>query len=222
MSAQISTSMLGMYLQAQLANSLIREFSAKSHIYTSGQDDCNIYVIGDGIVKVQRIFGNGKSCILSIYSTGDIFGESSILQAHRNETAVAMSTVQVYTLPYDHFMKVLAADGLVDEWIRYTAAVLQEQRDAIALFAVADSQQRLAAVLLMLASKIGIRNGASTLIPCRLTQEELAQMVGTTRSRIGVFLKAFERAGLLRISHQSNLILDKLLLRDYLDRHLII
>lgn len=220
MSVQTSASMLGIYLQRQLAvDTPAREFTAKSYIYTSGQHDGNLYLIEDGLVKVQRIFKNGKACIISVYSKGDIFGESSILQAHRNEAAITMSRVRLHAMPYGHFIKILDVEGLADEWIRYTAAALQDQRDIIALFAMADSQKRLAAVLLMLASKAGVSHGTSTLIPCRFSQEELAQMVGTTRSRVGVFLKRFQECGLLHFTPRSRLVLDEPLLRDYLDSH---
>jgi hypothetical protein len=82
----------------------------------------------------------------------------------------------------------------------------------------AESEYRLAAVVLQLGRKLGTRHGELLLIGERITQEELAGMVGTTRSRIGFFLKRFRAAGLVRRPKHGFLIVHEGRLMDYLNR----
>jgi CRP/FNR family cyclic AMP-dependent transcriptional regulator len=187
-----------------------------SYIYTPGQRDTNLYVVEDGLVKIQTVSESGKSCILGIRTVGDVFGESGILQDERREAAIALTRVRLRAVPGRRFLQVLTADGLVAEWARYTAARLQEQQETITLLVTVDSRQRLAAVLLMLAAKVGIEQGGRTVIAGRFTHEDLSQMVGTTRSRIGLFLKHFQHDGLVRLSRDSHLVVDEPRLRAYL------
>ena len=81
--------------------------------------------------------------------------------------------------------------GVREEFVRYLAQRLVEQQRLITHFVTDDSEHRLAAVLLYLARKIGQQEGEWLVIDARITQEEFAAMVGTTRSRVGLFLNRF-------------------------------
>lgn len=192
------------------------ERPASSYIYTIGQRDTSIYVIEDGLVKLQTVSGGGKYCILGIYAERDIFGESGIVQDERTEAAVALTPVRLRVLACSQFIKLISAEGLAGDWARYMVARLQEHRDIITLHVTAGSQQRLAAILLMLAARLGAERGGCTVIPGRFTHEDLSQMVGTTRSRIGLFLKHFRHDRLVWLTCDSHLVIDEPRLRNYL------
>lgn len=192
------------------------EWPAKSYIYTFGQPDTHLYIIEEGLVKIQTVSESGKACILGIHTNGDIFGESVMLYKERGEAAIALTPVRLRAVACGHFLDIISANGLINEWTCYTAARLQEQQDTITLHVTVDSQQRLAAVLLMLAAKLGVEQGGLTVIAGRFTHEDLSQIVGTTRSRIGLFLKQFQRDGLVRCSRDSCLVIDEPQLRYYL------
>lgn len=95
--------------------------------------------------------------------------------------------------------------------------VLCEQQRTIASLLLKDSEHRLAAVLLQLSRKLGKRRGPGVQLQERITQEDLSGMVGTTRSRVGYFLRRFHNAGLVERLPGSFLMLYEQRLATYLD-----
>ncbi|MFI7417865.1 Crp/Fnr family transcriptional regulator [Nonomuraea sp. NPDC049684] len=190
----------------------------RANIYNCGQRDSNIYVIESGQIKTQMYARCGKECLLSIFTAGDIFGESSLLGAERNETATAMRTTWVRRIPAARFRAAMAENELMDGFIDYLALRLREQQEVIATMVTMDSEQRLASVLLRLSRKIGKRRAPNVrAIEERITQEELSGMVGTTRSRVGFFLKRFKDAGLVLPTSDPFLVVDEERLAEYVD-----
>ncbi|MGN9788235.1 Crp/Fnr family transcriptional regulator [Nonomuraea sp. ZG12] len=190
----------------------------RSNIYNCGQRDSNIYVIESGQIKTQMYARCGKECLLSIFTAGDIFGESSLLGDERNETATAMRTTWVRRIPAARFRAAMTESELMDGFIDYLALRLQEQQEVIATMVTMDSEQRLASVLLRLSRKIGKRRAPHvSAIEERITQEELSGMVGTTRSRVGFFLKRFKDAGLVLPTSDPFLVVNEERLAEYVD-----
>ena len=102
------------------------------------------------------------------------------------------------------------------DWVRRLAKLLAERERRISHLATLDSERRLAFVLLDLSVKMGVRAGPMTRVDCPITQQELADMVGTTRSRIGYFLGRFRARGLIAPKHQGCILVLQSALRDYL------
>jgi CRP-like cAMP-binding protein len=100
--------------------------------------------------------------------------------------------------------------------MQFLAGKLVEQQQIVSQFVTADSEGRLAATLLRLARKIGKPHNGRLVIDEKITQEELAEIVGTTRSRIGFFLKRFRTAGLIEKSAQASLSIDEVRLDEYI------
>jgi CRP/FNR family cyclic AMP-dependent transcriptional regulator len=109
-------------------------------------------------------------------------------------------------------MALLDNAGVREECVRYLAQRLLEQQQLITHFVTVGSEQRFAAILLHLARKIGrqaVNNGHLLVINACITQEEFAAMVGTTRSRIGLFLSHFIELGAVRRRDRGVLIVDE-------------
>ena len=192
------------------------EVSVKSYIYTLGCSDSHLYIVDSGLVKTLTCTASGKSCILGVHARGDVFGDSCLLEGGRREAAVALTEACVLRVPKTEFTRSVADRGLVADWLVYQAGRMQEQHEAITLLVTTDSELRLAATILMLVEKLGMRRDGRTVITGRLTHEDLGQIVGTTRSRIGLFLKRFEESGLVLPSRDSHLVIDEPRLRAYL------
>ncbi|MFC4534152.1 Crp/Fnr family transcriptional regulator [Sphaerisporangium dianthi] len=185
-------------------------YAKRAHIYNCGEQDQNIYLVESGQVKTQTYARCGKECLLSIYTSGDIFGESALLGAERSETATVMRTSWVRKIPAHGFRAAMADRRLLNGFIDHLAERLTEQQQVITTMVTMDSEQRLAAVLLRLSRKLGKqRSGHMLAIEERITQEELSGMVGTTRSRVGFFLKRFKDAGLVLPSEAFLLVNEK-------------
>ncbi|WP_411140538.1 Crp/Fnr family transcriptional regulator [Streptomyces sp. x-80] len=161
-------------------------------LYTYGAKDRSIYVVAAGGVKTLGIASNGKTCFLDIHLPGDLLGESCLVHEERTESVVAMtSPTLLHRFPREHFLQALTNQSLHEQFMQHLALNLCEQQKRISQLVTMDSKQCLAETLLKLSRRAGVRKGEVVYIKCRVTQGELAEMVGTTRSRVGYFLKQF-------------------------------
>ncbi|MEO3808319.1 Crp/Fnr family transcriptional regulator [Sphaerisporangium sp. B11E5] len=193
-------------------------YPKRTHIYNCGDHDANLYLVESGQVKTQAYARCGKECLLSIYTAGDIFGESSLLGSERTETATVMRTSWVRRIPAAGFRAAMADQRVLDGFIDHLARRLTEQQQVITTMVTMDSEQRLAAVLLRLSRKLGKKRADHLLaIEDRITQEELSGMVGTTRSRVGYFLKRFKDAGLVLPVSGPFLLINEKRLTEYVN-----
>jgi CRP/FNR family transcriptional regulator, cyclic AMP receptor protein len=193
-------------------------YPKRTNIYNCGEADGNIYLVESGQIKTQMYTRCGKECVLSIFVAGDIFGESSLLGAERLETATVMRTSWVRRIPASRFRAAMVDSTLMDGFINYLTLRLGEQQRVIATMVTMDSEQRLAAVLLRLSRKLGKRKTHNLIaIEDRITQEELSGMVGTTRSRVGYFLKRFKAAGMVLPATEPFLLVNEERLAEYVD-----
>ncbi|GAA2495461.1 hypothetical protein GCM10010406_34600 [Streptomyces thermolineatus] len=188
----------------------------REHVYNLGQPDTHIYLVESGQVKTLTHTRDGKQCLLSIHGPGDVFGESGVLAADRTETAQAM---QVSALIQVRVAQIVndCDPPLREALIGHMANRLLEQQQVIANLVTMDSEHRLAALLVSLGKKVGKRRDKTALICDRITQEELAEMVGTTRSRVGYFLKRFSVAGMVHRTEDAHLCIHIAELTDYLE-----
>jgi CRP-like cAMP-binding protein len=155
--------------------------------------------------------------MLAIHSSGDIFGELRLSGlAGRLETATAMEDTILRRVPCARFLERLASDSLLEGFIKYMAVRVADQQEVIANLATVDSEQRLGKTLLQIARKLGKKDPRSMRIELRISHEELASMVGTTRPRISVFMQRFRNLGLIEMTIEHHLIIKEKRLADFL------
>ncbi|MEX5635162.1 Crp/Fnr family transcriptional regulator [Parafrankia sp. FMc2] len=180
-------------------------------IYTEGESGEDLFFVEAGRVKVARSSICGKGCLLDLYVPGEIFGESCLSSPLRTETATAMMSSSLYRIPRRRFLVTMGEGRIpLEDWLRYLTARLTDQKRLITLMVTKESEQRLAAILWRLARRLGKPdplNPLSIRIPQMITHQELAEMVGTTRSRIGYFLKHFRDLGLIH-TEAPHLVID--------------
>nr|WP_239085967.1 Crp/Fnr family transcriptional regulator [Streptomyces parvus] len=173
------------------------EVARREVVYGCLDRDRSIYLIERGQVKAIVPSREGKECLLDIYSAGDVFGELCLVGDTRTEMVSAMTPVALKRMPAGQVVAAMGDADLRDEMVRHMAGRLFERQQLIAGLVTEDSEYRLAAVLLHLGRKLGRREAHLLQIQEKITQEELSAMVGTTRSRVGYFLKRFRNAGLV-------------------------
>lgn len=189
-----------------------------THLYNCGDREDDLYLVLAGHIKTIRYSRDGKECLLSIHGPGDVLGEFGPLPGGRTETATAMNRAVLRRIPAARFRKALADEDLLEAFLAHVGERFTEHRQAITNLVTMDSERRLAALLLELAQKIGrVEDCGGVRISERITQEELSGMVGTTRSRVGYFLKGFCEAGMVRRTPESHLVVNRRSLSDYLD-----
>ena len=188
-----------------------------ANLYSLGDQDSVVYFIDSGQIKLVMLTPAGHECLLAILTAGDICGEGCLAGlGERQETATAMTAAVVRALPCTQFLALLSREGLLPGFIHYLAGRLADQQSTIANLLTVDSEQRLGKTLLRLARKLGKHDPRSIRIEQRITHEELAAMVGTTRPRISTFMRRFLELGLIEFSAERFLIIKEVKLSAYL------
>lgn len=172
-------------------------FERNEPIYTSGEQGKHLFLIEAGWVKRVSETSGGKVSINQVLAPGDLLGEDSLLGSTRRDSAIAMGSCSLAAIKFEDLLRVIRSNDLLAAWTEYLTFRIRQNDEIIRQFSTLQSEQRLAARLLSLSALSERPNGDTVHLPCRLTHEDLAALVGTTRSRIGVFLTRFERLGLV-------------------------
>lgn len=182
--------------------------------YEGGPGD-SLFIVRMGLVKLVSLSERGTETILHILRPDDVFGELLLFEGRRPFTAIAMTDVQADVLSRNHFLEVLSAcPGFAANYTRLlTRRLMQVEREFASLIQ-AWGYHRLAKELLHLAEDLGVDTGSGTRIALKLTHEDLANLIGTTRETVTILLHKFEELGLIRREGRT-LIVDRDRLRDY-------
>ena len=176
-----------------------------------------VYFIKSGQIKLIITSADGKECILAIHGAGDVFGEMCVSGLReRVETATAMKATTLKQMPCAQFFDRLNRDSLMRGFVSYLAVRIADQQQVIANLVTVDSEQRLGQTLLQLARTMGKKDPRSIRIELKITHEELSEMVGTTRSRISLFMQRFRNLGLIETNEDHFLVIKEHNLDAYL------
>jgi len=172
-------------------------FSKRQAIFAQGDPADAVFYIQTGQVKLTVVSKTGKEATIAILGDRDFFGESSIAgQAFRMSSATAMTDCAVLRIDKKAMMKALHREHeFSDLFVAYllTRNIRYEEDLVDQLFN--SSEKRLARILLLLAH-FGKDGVPETVVP-KISQETLAEMVGTTRSRVSFFMNRFRKLGFI-------------------------
>jgi CRP/FNR family transcriptional regulator, cyclic AMP receptor protein len=192
--------------RASLADARVR-VQAQESIYASGDEDESMYLIESGQVKLSMASAAGKDCLIAIYTKGEVFGESCFTGApKRFETATAMQPTVVRKMSRRDFLAEVERLKATEPLLRHLAARIADRQSAVFDLVTMRSERRLAKVLLDMAEKLGVRDGAYLRLDPKVSHEELSQMVGTTRPRITAFMQRFRALGLIESAGRAILV----------------
>ncbi|MGQ9896318.1 MAG: Crp/Fnr family transcriptional regulator [Acidobacteriota bacterium] len=170
-----------------------REYHRNETIYHLDDPADHIFYILSGSVKITRVSDDGKEKIISIHRAGEIFGELCFCEVddRRSDQAVAMEATRVLAIRVYDFLAMLRENpkALLD-MLSLFCKRLSEAQQQIETLAFDNTTRRLARVLLKSSSDSGLER-------LRLTHEELAQMVGTSREIITTIMNQFREEGLI-------------------------
>jgi CRP/FNR family cyclic AMP-dependent transcriptional regulator len=176
----------------------VKEFKRAEGIYAQGDAASSVMYLQSGGVKLTVINEVGKEAVVAILGPGDFFGEGCLAgQSVRMGTATAVTPTTVLVIEKSEMFKVLHAEhGLSDLFIKFMLARnIRIEEDLIdQLFN--SSEKRLARTLLLLA-RYGKEDQPQGVLP-KVSQEMLAEMIGTTRSRVNFFMNKFRKLGFIK------------------------
>lgn len=172
-------------------------YRAGDIIFRQGDAAEAVYYLQNGKIKISTMAESGKEAVIAILEPGDFFGEGCLIgQAQRTSAVTAMTDCAVLRMDKNEMTRELHSEAAFSEL--FIAYLLQRnsrvEEDFIdQLFN--SSEKRLARTLLLLAH-FG-KDGKHEPIVAKISQEMLADMVGTTRSRVSFFMNKFRRLGFI-------------------------
>lgn len=174
----------------------------KQRIYSQGEACDALFYIQRGKVKLTVVSKVGKEATIAILNEGEFFGEGGLAgQDRRIGSADAMEESELMRIEKHEMLRVLHRENKLSDmfvWylltrdIRYDADLVDQLFNS--------SEKRLARILLLLA-RFGKEGTPEKVIP-KISQETLAEMVGTTRSRVSFFMNRFRRLGFIKYNGQ--------------------
>ncbi len=170
-------------------------FPKKQTIFAQGDVADSVFYIQEGKVRLTVVSKIGKEATLGILSEGEFFGEGSLAgQAVRMGSATAMTDCELLRIDKKAMMEALHREHeFSDVFVAYLLARNIRYEEDLVDQLFNSSEKRLARVLLLLAH-FGKEGVPETVIP-KISQETLADMVGTTRSRVSFFMNRFRKLG---------------------------
>src|SRR5579884_4021899 len=203
--------------QNELARSTrMRQYQRGEVIFRKDDPGYTLYVIASGAVKISISSVDGDEIILAIFSAGQFFGEMALFDEQpRSADAEALETTEVLTVQREDLLRVLERRPrmaivqllkVLGERIRATDELLQDA-------AFLDIPARLAKRLLDLAEQHGERVPTGVRINLRLTQQDLASMIGARRENVNRALAYYQSRGWLAKSRGYFTIMNETALR---------
>jgi CRP/FNR family transcriptional regulator, cyclic AMP receptor protein len=174
------------------------EFQKRAAIFSQGGDGDSVFYIQKGRVRVAVVSKRGKEATLALLGPGDFIGEDCIgLGQKRVASAIALTHCSLLQISRKQMLRAVHSDTeFSDMFVAYLLARnIRMQEDLIdQLFN--SSEKRLARTLLLLAN-FGNKNGKPETVIPKISQETLAEMIGTTRSRVNFFMNRFRQLGFI-------------------------
>ncbi|HTS71164.1 MAG TPA: Crp/Fnr family transcriptional regulator [Terriglobia bacterium] len=193
------------FLKRVGAQKVTQEYLDRQAIYSQGDPANAIFHILNGNVKLVVTSPHGKHAVTAILGPGDVFGESCLVKRSlRLSTAMAIQFSTIARVNRTALVRMIRHDPtfarhLISRLLSRMVRVQEDFADRLFNF----SERRLARILLRL-THLDQRSRSDIVLP-RINQEHLAQMVGTTRSRVSHFLNEFRKLGLVDYQTRSGL-----------------
>jgi CRP-like cAMP-binding protein len=192
----------------------VAEFRGKETVFAQGDPAENVMYIQEGGVKLSVVNEGGKEAVVAILGPGDFFGEGCLAgQSICIATATAIAPTTVLVIEKGEMIRALHEEHTFsDRFIAHMLARNVRVEEDLVDQLFNSSEKRLARTLLLLA-RYGAQSQPQKVLP-KVSQEMLAEMIGTTRSRVNFFMNKFRKLGFIRYNgeiHVNNSLLSVVL-----------
>lgn len=174
-------------------------------LFRKGTEGTTLYIIVEGAIKIVLPSRMGSEVILAIFSEGDFFGEMALLDGRpRSADAVALGPCEVLALNRRDFLAFLKNNEEAIRSILYSLSMrLRKTDDLLEDTCFLNISGRFAKKLVELADTYGRREGDTILIDLRLSQKDMASMVGATRESINKEFRVLREKGLVSVTEST-------------------
>jgi len=177
-----------------------RTYAKKKSIFTQGDKADSVFYIQKGKVKLTVVSKTGREATIGMLTDGDFFGEGALAgRVVRMGSAAAMTDCEILQIDKKAMIDALHREhAFSDLFVAYLLARNIRYEEDLVDQLFNSSEKRLARVLLLLAH-FGKEGVPESVVP-KISQETLAEMVGTTRSRVSFFMNRFRKLGFVDYS----------------------
>ena len=187
-------------MQAILPGLTLGSYRPRQVIYLPGDRAQGVHFLSSGRIKISKVTRDGKELTLAYRSEGDFFGEPCLLDGGpREEMAEAMdssTTIEITREPLDNLLK---HDGSAS--YKFARALIARRKDLetrVEQLIFKDVGAKLAELLLNLGHEHGVSHERGTVVGLKITHQEMANLIGSTRETVSLTLSQFKRKGLIQ------------------------
>ncbi|MEZ4400407.1 MAG: Crp/Fnr family transcriptional regulator [Kofleriaceae bacterium] len=177
----------------------LREVRRREVVYLPGDAAKSLFFVCGGRVKVCKVTRDGKSLTLGYCGPSDMFGETCLVGVNaRTEMAEAVENALLAEIDRGDFERVLTTSAALGAAV--TRAVITRRHDLenkLEALVFRDVSAKLAEQLIKLADEYGVDDARGTLVAMKITHQELANLIGSTRETVSLTLSQFKRRQLI-------------------------
>jgi CRP/FNR family transcriptional regulator, cyclic AMP receptor protein len=175
----------------------ISTYRANQPVFSQGESADSVFYIQEGKVKMTVLSDQGKEAIVAILGTGDFCGEGCLAgQPRRMATAAAMEVSKIMRLEKTAMVRLLHDEPEFSEKFMSHLLARNVRVEADLVDQLFNSSEKRLARLLLILANFG-KEGKPEPVIAKINQETLAEMIGTTRSRVSFFMNKFRKMGLI-------------------------
>ena len=181
-----------------------RRHALKDLIFAPGDPDGQLYFLLEGTVRLYKIYGGHKEATVALLKDRGVFGELDLDEVSRQRCfAEALTGVRVAVVRKSVLVEAIKRDpALATKLLFSFSERLRQSDEAIESLLSREVSARLARLLLNLGERFGETTGSGTLINVRLTHQDLANMIVSTREAVSKVMSEFQRLGLIEVRNR--------------------
>ena len=173
----------------------LQEIRRRRVIFLPGDPGVSLFVVNGGRIKISRVTRDGKELTLAYRGPGEVFGELCLVDGGpREEMAEAMENALVTEIPRAEFEALL--DSEVSIGATFSRVLCQRRRELESKMedlVFKDVNAKLAELLIKLSNDYGVDDSRGTLLAVKITHQEMANLIGSTRETVSLTLSQFKR-----------------------------
>lgn len=189
----------------------LHEIKRRHVIYLPGDPGNAVFFTNGGRVKISKVTRDGKELTLDYRGPGDIFGELCLIEGGpREEMAEATDNALITEVERGLFERLVQREGIVG--YRLTKILAQRRREVenkIENLVFKDVNAKLAELLLRLGTEYGVEDSRGTLVALKITHQEMANLIGSTRETVSLTLSQFKKNGLIQTDGRKVILSDR-------------
>jgi CRP/FNR family transcriptional regulator, global nitrogen regulator len=188
-----------------------RRYRARDTIFTPGDPDDQLYFLVEGTVRLYKMYGDYKEATTALLKDRGVFGKLSLVEGRWQDVfAETVTDVRVASLQKSTLTEVVKRrpDFAMKLFASFSER-LRQSDEVIDSLLHREVSTRLATLLLNLVERFGEENGAVTRLDVRLTHQDLANMIASTREAVSKVMSEFQREGTIKVENRRIVIQDK-------------